>query len=33
TTEVLRIYHLDRGYEHLDKKLQALGARIKRLPQ
>jgi UDP-N-acetylglucosamine 1-carboxyvinyltransferase len=33
TTEVLRIYHLDRGYEHLDKKLQALGARIKRVPQ
>ncbi|AHF96490.1 MAG: UDP-N-acetylglucosamine 1-carboxyvinyltransferase [Desulfurella sp.] len=33
TTEILRIYHLDRGYEHLDKKLQVLGARIKRLPQ
>ncbi|MGB9755247.1 MAG: UDP-N-acetylglucosamine 1-carboxyvinyltransferase [Desulfurella sp.] len=33
TTEVLRIYHLDRGYEFLDKKLQKLGAKIKRLPQ
>ncbi len=33
TTEVLRIYHLDRGYEQLDKKLLALGARIKRVPQ
>ncbi len=33
TTEILRIYHLDRGYEFLDKKLQALGARIKRVSQ
>ncbi len=31
TTEVLRIYHLDRGYEELDKKLIALGANIKRV--
>ena len=31
TTEVLRVYHLDRGYESLEKKLQALGARIKRV--
>ncbi len=29
-TEVLRIYHLDRGYEMLEKKLSALGANIKR---
>ena len=27
-TEVSRIYHLDRGYEQLDKKLENLGARI-----
>jgi UDP-N-acetylglucosamine 1-carboxyvinyltransferase len=30
TTEVRRIYHLDRGYERLDKKLRALGADVKR---
>jgi UDP-N-acetylglucosamine 1-carboxyvinyltransferase len=30
TTEILRIYHLDRGYEHLDKKLRALGADVRR---
>lgn len=27
-TEVLRVYHLDRGYERIEKKLQALGAQI-----
>jgi len=27
-TEVLRIYHIDRGYEHIEKKLQQLGAQI-----
>jgi UDP-N-acetylglucosamine 1-carboxyvinyltransferase len=31
TTEVLRVYHLDRGYEAIEKKLQSLGARIKRV--
>ncbi len=30
-TEVARIYHLDRGYERLENKLGALGARIERL--
>ncbi len=30
-TEVSRIYHLDRGYERLEDKLAALGARIKRV--
>jgi UDP-N-acetylglucosamine 1-carboxyvinyltransferase len=30
TTEILRVYHLDRGYERLDRKLRALGADIKR---
>jgi UDP-N-acetylglucosamine 1-carboxyvinyltransferase len=29
-TEVLRIYHLDRGYDRLDKKLRALGADVRR---
>ena len=29
-TEVLRVYHIDRGYEKIEKKLQALGANIKR---
>ncbi len=29
-TEVLRVYHLDRGYETLEKKLHALGAKIRR---
>lgn len=31
TTEVLRVYHLDRGYEHLERKLRALGADIRRV--
>ena len=26
-----RIYHLDRGYENIDKKLKKLGAKIKRV--
>jgi UDP-N-acetylglucosamine 1-carboxyvinyltransferase len=30
-TEISRVYHLDRGYEALEKKLQSLGARIERL--
>ncbi len=29
-TEVLRIYHIDRGYESIERKLQALGADIRR---
>ncbi len=29
-TEVLRIYHLDRGYQRIEEKLSALGADIKR---
>lgn len=29
-TEVLRVYHLDRGYEEVEKKFNALGANIKR---
>jgi UDP-N-acetylglucosamine 1-carboxyvinyltransferase len=30
TTEVLRVYHIDRGYETIEKKLQQLGAHITR---
>jgi UDP-N-acetylglucosamine 1-carboxyvinyltransferase len=30
-TVVDRIYHLDRGYETLEKKLSALGARVERV--
>jgi len=33
TTKVHRIYHLDRGYVTLEKKLQQLGAKIKRLSE
>jgi len=29
-TEISRIYHLDRGYENLEEKLIALGAKIER---
>lgn len=32
TTEVYRIYHLDRGYERLERKLRSLGAEIERVP-
>jgi UDP-N-acetylglucosamine 1-carboxyvinyltransferase len=30
-TEVNRVYHIDRGYESIDEKLNALGARIERV--
>jgi UDP-N-acetylglucosamine 1-carboxyvinyltransferase len=30
TTDVLRVYHLDRGYERIEEKLRALGAVIDR---
>jgi UDP-N-acetylglucosamine 1-carboxyvinyltransferase len=30
TTQVQRIYHLDRGYENIEAKLAAVGARIRR---
>jgi len=32
-TEVSRVYHLDRGYEGLEKKLRRVGARIKRMKE
>jgi UDP-N-acetylglucosamine 1-carboxyvinyltransferase len=31
TTRIDRIYHLDRGYERMESKLQHLGARVERL--
>jgi UDP-N-acetylglucosamine 1-carboxyvinyltransferase len=31
TTEVNRVYHIDRGYEHIDEKLRKLGADIERV--
>lgn len=30
TTEILRVYHLDRGYERMEEKLRGLGATIAR---
>jgi UDP-N-acetylglucosamine 1-carboxyvinyltransferase len=31
STEILRLYHIDRGYEHIDEKLLALGANVERV--
>jgi UDP-N-acetylglucosamine 1-carboxyvinyltransferase len=31
TTEVLRVYHLDRGYQKIEEKLKSLGADIQRI--
>ena len=33
TTQVNRVYHIDRGYENLDGKLRQLGARIQRIEE
>lgn len=33
TTQVNRVYHIDRGYENLDGKLRQLGARIERIDE
>ena len=30
-TDLSRIYHIDRGYDRLEKKLTRLGARIRRV--
>jgi UDP-N-acetylglucosamine 1-carboxyvinyltransferase len=30
-TDVSRVYHLDRGYERLERKLRSLGADIRRV--
>ena len=32
-TEIRRVYHIDRGYEHLDEKLSELGAQIERVKE
>ncbi len=32
TTDVQRIYHIDRGYEHIEEKMRDLGADIVRVP-
>src|SRR5690625_5531044 len=31
-TTIERIYHLDRGYEHMESKLNSVGADIQRIP-
>jgi UDP-N-acetylglucosamine 1-carboxyvinyltransferase len=33
STDIHRIYHLDRGYDRLKEKLEAVGAKIKRLKE
>ena len=33
TTEVLRVYHIDRGYERIENKFRSLGAKIERLKE
>lgn len=33
TTTVNRVYHLDRGYEKMEERLAAVGARIERVPE
>jgi UDP-N-acetylglucosamine 1-carboxyvinyltransferase len=33
TTQVNRVYHIDRGYEHIDGKLRDLGARVERVEE
>ena len=32
TTEINRLYHIDRGYEHIDEKLLQLGGKVERVP-
>ena len=31
TTEINRLYHIDRGYENIDQKLRSLGAELHRV--
>ncbi len=33
STEIHRVYHLDRGYDHLERRLNALGARVQRVEE
>jgi UDP-N-acetylglucosamine 1-carboxyvinyltransferase len=30
-SEIQRVYHIDRGYERIETKLESIGARIKRV--
>ncbi|MDD4004700.1 MAG: hypothetical protein PHW69_05785 [Elusimicrobiaceae bacterium] len=32
-SEILRVYHIERGYERINKKLGALGAHIRRVQE
>ena len=32
-TTILRVYHIDRGYEHIEKKLTKVGADITRIEE
>jgi len=32
-TQILRVYHIDRGYERIEEKLNSLGARIERIKE
>ena len=32
-SDILRLYHIDRGYEHLDDKLSAIGANLERVKE
>ena len=31
TTEIARVYHIDRGYEAIERKFARLGAKIERI--
>jgi UDP-N-acetylglucosamine 1-carboxyvinyltransferase len=31
TTEILRVYHIDRGYERIESRLRTIGAEIERV--
>ena len=33
TSDILRVYHIDRGYAEIEKKLAGLGAMIERVPE
>ena len=33
TTVVDRIYHMDRGYEHIERKIRSLGGTIERISE
>ena len=33
TTRIDRVYHIDRGYEMIEKKLNAVGADIERISE